>query len=65
MTDSERAAIRAQAFKEAAEIARGKHAEHADRVCRAPKAHMFDIGAEWAARYIAEAIEAAAKGGQK
>lgn len=62
MTDSERAAIRAQAFKEAAEIARAEEA----------KWTPYDVTDEWkvgaasAASNIAEAIEAAAaKGGQK
>ena len=56
---------RQQGLREAAEIARAKHALHESRVCRATKPHMFDPGAEWAARYIAEAIEAAAKAGEK
>lgn len=53
MTDSERAAIRAQAFKEAAEIARWHQIE------LRPGVRVIDADA------LVAAIEAAAKGGQK
>ena len=65
MTDPQATAQPTKTYKdglrEAAEIARAKHAEHEARVASAPKANMFDLGAEWAARYIAEAIEAKAR----